>query len=296
MRSKTIYAFLLVCLWGILATPFSTTAQTVLSHFDSLSIPLNEGQQRVAVQQQIDSLLQQSWYLKSQVFLKGQEITHLFLNRTWDFYFLLGLVLFLGCIRYFDSEYFYELGQVAIASSTGNKYQQEKIDRSSVSNLIMNIFFTLSLAAYLFFVLKNYVPSLNQQSKSVQLFIFLVGGVTIIYLIKYVVIKLSGWLLNVQEATDHYLFNVFLVNKVMAVLLLPFTILIAFLLPSWSFPIWLLSLGAIFMSFILRYVRSWKVLRASFELSKFHFFTYLCASEILPLAVLGKLILSKLAL
>jgi hypothetical protein len=97
-----------------------------------------------------------------------------------------------------------------------------------------------------------------------------------------------------QNVTDNYLFNVFLVNKILAIALLPFTIFLAFPNPIWASYLLMTSVILIAASFIVRYIQSWKVSSASFKLSKFHFFTYLCASEILPLAVLIKFFWTKI--
>ena len=52
----------------------------------------------------------------------------------------------------------------------------------------------------------------------------------------------------------------------------------------------LLSTGLL----INRYTRSWQIFGSFFQYSKFHFFTYLCASEVLPLAVLMKILVQGL--
>jgi hypothetical protein len=59
-------------------------------------------------------------------------------------------------------------------------------------------------------------------------------------------------------------------------------------------PAVVVSVIVIALLFINRYIRSWQVFGSFFQYSKFHFFTYLCASEILPLAVLMKLLVRGL--
>ena len=52
----------------------------------------------------------------------------------------------------------------------------------------------------------------------------------------------------------------------------------------------LVSFFIVGILFCIRYLRSWSVFGAFFRFSKFHFFLYLCASELLPLAVLVKIL------
>ena len=76
--------------------------------------------------------------------------------------------------------------------------------------------------------------------------------------------------------------------------LLPFVLLIAFAAPVYAGPALVVSGVLIALLFVSRYIRSWQVFGSFFQFSKFHFFTYLCASEILPLAVLMKLLVRGL--
>jgi hypothetical protein len=57
---------------------------------------------------------------------------------------------------------------------------------------------------------------------------YCIAGISIIYFIKYLGLKLSGWLFNMQEAANSYIFIVFVINKMIGILLLPFLILLAF--------------------------------------------------------------------
>jgi len=132
----------------------------------------------------------------------------------------------------------------------------------------------------------NIAPSL--------LLLMLIGGMIVIYVGKYAVIKFSGWSFRVESITEHYLFNVFLVNKILAIILLPFIVLLAFATPVIAQPALIISFVLILVLFVNRYLRSWQVFGSFFQYSKFHFFTYLCASELLPLAVLMKLLVRGL--
>ncbi|NCX94981.1 MAG: DUF4271 domain-containing protein [Chitinophagia bacterium] len=56
----------------------------------------------------------------------------------------------------------------------------------------------------------------------------------------------------------------------------------------------LISFLVVIGMFLNRYIRSWKIFDAIFHNSKFHFFLYLCTSEILPMAVLLKILITTL--
>jgi hypothetical protein len=114
------------------------------------------------------------------------------------------------------------------------------------------------------------------------------------YTAKYLILRFSGWVFRAQAFADQYIFNVFLVNKIVGIVLLPFVVLIAFAGPGWREPIGIVSGVLALGVFSTRYLRSWPAFQSLVKGSRFHFFTYLCASEILPMAVLVKWLLHLL--
>jgi Na+-translocating ferredoxin:NAD+ oxidoreductase RnfD subunit len=107
-------------------------------------------------------------------------------------------------------------------------------------------------------------------------------------------VRFSGWAFRVEGVTEHYLFNVFLINKILAMILIPFIIILAFADAEVAKQMIVVSFLVGGLLLLNRYIRSWQVFGSFFQYSKFHFFMYLCASELLPLAVLMKLLVKGL--
>ncbi len=259
--------------------------------------PLSDSARRniaSATQAAYDSLLRAHPQYANRHVVNAIAQHHFFDDKTTDFYLLITLFLFLGLIRLTDPRYFHSLWQAFRNPGSSGRQLKEKLQSASVSNLLMNLFFTMSAAAYGFFVVKNFMPQRSGNLPASLLFIMLIAGMIVVYLGKYAVIRFSGWAFRVQGITEHYLFNVFLVNKILAMLLLPVIVLLAFAGPIVAQPALILSFLLILFLFINRYMRSWQVFGSFFQYSKFHFFTYLCASELLPLAVLMKLLVRGL--
>ena len=102
-------------------------------------------------------------------------------------------------------------------------------------------------------------------------------------MVKFLGLKIAGWVLGIKEATDSYIFIVFIINKMIGVLLLPFLIMLAFSegrIYSVSLTIsWCLLIAIYLYRFILTY----SVIRNQIKVNPFHFFLYFCAFEIAPL-------------
>lgn len=175
-----------------------------------------------------------------------------------------------------------------------NRQLREQLEGATLSNLLTNIFFTISAATYIYYIGVMLTPQQSEMIAPSLLIAMLIVGVMLIYLVKYAMIRFSGWAFRLEGVTDQYLFNVFLVNKITGILLMPFVILLAFISHTYAQPIVIVSFVLIGILFVNRYARSWQVFGSFFQYSKFHFFTYLCASELLPLALLTKLLVSGL--
>ena len=222
------------------------------------------------------------------------EHPHIAESRTADFYLLLSLCLILGLIRFMDTRYFINLWRAFWNPTLSNRQLKEQLQGAGLPNLLMNIFFTFAGGAYIYYVVKFFTPHHSGVIPPSLLIIMLIAGTGLIYLAKYAAVRFSGWAFRVEGITEHYLFNVFLINKVLAVALIPFIIVLAFADHQWAQQVVIISFITAGILLLNRYIRSWQVFGSFFQYSKFHFFMYLCASELLPLAVLMKLLVKGL--
>jgi hypothetical protein len=215
-------------------------------------------------------------------------------DKTIAFYALYFLTLLLGIIRYTDPKYFRDLWGMFWGLAKVNRDSKEHLHGAAVSNLLMNIFFVCTLGVFLFFTIEHRV-STSLSFPLGLLPLLLVVCVLIIYLVKYAAIQFFGWAFKLTHITEQYIFNVFLVNKILAVLLLPMIILLAFLDKSMYGTLLIISFSIISILYFNRYLRSWKIFNKFIEFSRFHFFLYLCASELLPMAVILKWLIRGLS-
>jgi len=215
-------------------------------------------------------------------------------DRTADFYLLLSLCIMLGFIRTSDPRYFSNLFKAFRNTTLSNRQLKEQLQGATLPNLLMNIFFTIVGGAYIYYIVRYFTPQRPGSIPPSLLLIMLIAGMMVIYLAKYAAVRFGGWAFRVEGITEHYLFNIFLINKIISISLLPFIILLAFAGPVWIEPVAIVSFILTGALLINRYTRSWQVFGSFFQYSKFHFFTYLCASELLPLAVLMKLLVRGL--
>lgn len=238
---------------------------------------------------QTDSLLRAHPYLKDAV--PESRIAHVrpFDNDAKDFYLILGLVLFLGIVRAVHPHYFRLVLRSFWQPGGSARGYREQLEQASFPNLLMNLFFGCVTGVWLYYLLQTFSRPAQQLPGALLIFL-LAAGILLVYFLKYLAVLFSGWAFRVEALTSQYLFSIFLINKIIAIALLPFVALLAFSNPGWQGPLGIVSLFVAGGLLLTRYVRSWRSFGSFFQYSKFHFITYLCASEILPLIILLKVL------
>ncbi len=206
------------------------------------------------------------------------------------FYALIGLLILFGIFKIVYAKYLKDLFRLFFRTTLKYGQISELLLQSPLPSLLLNFFFVLSGAFYvstLLFHLK-----MSPIDNFWLLFLNAMSLIAIVYLVKYIVLKLSGWLFNIKTATDSYIFIVFILNKIVAIYLLPFIILITFSdgkIQQVAITLsWIGLTGFLFYRFILSYGS----IRNIVKVNPFHFFLYLSAVELAPLLILYKMILS----
>lgn len=241
-----------------------------------------------------DSSLAAHPMLDSPYVISDIQSPHSYVSQTSDFYLLLTLCLILGLIRYMDTRYFGNLWRAFWNPTLSNRQLKDQLQGAGLPNFLMNIFFAFAGGAYMYYVVRFFTPGRSGVIAPSILIIMLIAGTGLIYIIKYSAVRFSGWAFRLEGITEHYLFNVFLINKILAITLIPFIIVLAFADHNLAKQIVAISFITSGILLLNRYIRSWQVFGSFFQYSKFHFFMYLCASELLPLAVLMKILVKGL--
>jgi len=207
------------------------------------------------------------------------------------FYLIIGLLLLYGLINNLYPQYFLKLFGQFSQSSIREIQNREQLVQNSFASLISNIGFVLSfslMATLLIF--NNHLLPISFWLVLLYICIFF----TLLYLGKFICLQLMGYVFNARELVNTYIFVVFMINKVLGILLIPFVLMLAFSKPVfYSIAI---GAGAILtvLLFLYRYLFTLTSVRSKLHISSFHFFLYLCAFEILPLLILYKFIVQFL--
>ncbi len=207
------------------------------------------------------------------------------------FYLLVGVVFLLAFIRVSFSKYFRNLFLLFFQTSLRQKQTRDQLLQDNLASLLTNLLFIVSAGLYITLLIqyKHWI-----QAPFWWLAAGSAGVLLLTYLVKYLFLLFSGWVFNTREAAGSYVFVVFLVNKVLGVMLIPFLLVLAFsdtLVIEVSTTI---CAGLVGILLLYRYWVSYTAVRNKLKVNPLHFFLYLCAVELLPLILIYKVLINYL--
>jgi hypothetical protein len=219
-------------------------------------------------------------------------------KRVWKgkealFYTILLLLVIFAVVKNMFPRYLDDIFRIFFRTSMKQRQIREQMMNTPLASLLYNLVFLLAGSLFITLLFQHF--NLGTHFNFWILLLYGLAGLAIIYAGKFITLKIFGWILNISEATDIYIFIVFTANKVAGVLLLPFVVGLAFtngILYTSLFTISLILLGSLFLyRFYLSFVSIHKLIQINF----FHFLIYLCAFEIAPLLLINKLLLAFFA-
>jgi len=212
-----------------------------------------------------------------------------FQGKEYLFYYLIFLFILFGLLRRVFAKYFYDLFRVFFKTTLKQRQTQEQLLQSSLASVFMNSFFVLSAGLYVNFLLQ-YFQLVISENFWLQ-YVYCIGALAAIYLVKFIGLKITGWLFNVSNTTDSYIFIVFIINKMLGIFLLPFLLLLAFANdPLYSYAMFISWIG-LGLLLIYRFILSYSAVRKEVKLNSFHFILYILGFEVIPLLLIYKLLL-----
>ncbi|MGZ8543690.1 MAG: DUF4271 domain-containing protein [Flavisolibacter sp.] len=213
--------------------------------------------------------------------------------RKWEgketiFYAIIALLLFFALIRNGFTRYISDLFKIFFRTTVKQRQIKEQLVQSPLPSLLLNIFFLLSGGMFLALLLHYYGMGLNYDFW--ELFFYCMTGLLAVYGVKFISLKLLGWVFQVSDSIDAYIFVVFTTNKVIGMALVPFLVILGFTQGLVNQSAMTLSIIVVLGLFAYRFFLSYSTLHRQIRISFFHFFLYLCAFEIAPLLLINKLL------
>jgi hypothetical protein len=202
----------------------------------------------------------------------------------WLFLYLFALLGLFAWIRVYYGNI---LSQTVQASTNFQVAAKMFKDKSLLQNQLDNIlyaFYFLSLAFFLFFLEErmNLVP---YNLHGVLLYLFNLAIISGIFLVRVVIINLLGILFNQRSLFREYLYHTFIYNKLLGISILTLLLFVVYTGGILQDIFFWAALMTVLIVMIMRIIRG-LIFSFKKDISIFYMFCYLCALEIVPLALL----------
>ncbi|MCO5234671.1 MAG: DUF4271 domain-containing protein [Chitinophagaceae bacterium] len=209
------------------------------------------------------------------------------------FYVFCGVLFFLGILRLGFPKYFHDIFHVFLRPAVRQKQIRDQLQQAGMTGLLFNVFFVFSAALFGYLMIQ-YTTTVGIPPWLLIALCF--TGIIIVYLGKYTVLKLTGWMFGQQTITNAYIFTVFLINKVLAVLLIPLMIMLAFGDEVFQRVAFTVSIILLLLLLMYRFVLSFSGVRNELKIGWLHLFLYVCGFEIIPVLLIYKVLLRLLTI
>ncbi len=230
--------------------------------------------------------------LKENIFLNSSTSTvsviqspRNYIPKDLVFYLLALILLFLGILKIVWPRYFSNLVRVFFNTSLRQGQLTDQLLQAKLPSMLFNIFFIV-IGGWYIYLLLNYFGKATYNNWNVLA--ICIAGLFLVYVAKFCTLKFAGWLTGYVEESETYIFIVFLINKIIAICLVPIVVIIPFSMPGLVNVAVLISYIIIVLMFIMRFFRSYGLLQSKLKVSGFHFLLYIVGVELLPLLLIYK--------
>jgi len=185
------------------------------------------------------------------------------------FYAVIALIFLYSFLIQIAPQYIAKLFSQFSQSSLRMMQNREQLLQNSLASFIMNIGFVMSFSLMTTLVIFNaHLLPIHFWEGFFYMCLFFLG----LYIGKYICLTIAGYIFNTNELVQTYIFVVFMINKVLGILLIPFIGILAFAKP-FLHPFAIAGAGLLMVLLILyRYLFSLTSVRNKLHVSSFHFF------------------------
>ena len=208
------------------------------------------------------------------------------------FYLLLLMLFYFAIVKLFFGKYLDNLLTLFFRASMRQQQLREQVLQSPFPSLMLNNLFVISGGLYGAFLLRYY--HFGNPDRFWIHFLYCAVVLAVLYLLKYVILRIIGWIFNINRTVETYLFVVFMTNKIIGIFLLPFLVLISFsgaLMTDIAITLSIIMIGVFYLH---RFAGGYSVLHKEIKISGLYFILYLCAFEIAPLLLIYKVLVTYL--
>ena len=211
-------------------------------------------------------------------------------NPDWLFLILIIVLGVLTYLRVFYRKNFFQIISACFNNNLTNQIVRDENLLMQRASVMLNVTFSIIAASYIYLISIHYDWSLDGIGTGFIRFVFLALIVSAAFTLKFFLLRFCAYLFNLGREMSTYIFNIFIINNLLGIALVPFVALILF--GNWidSTVLIITAVSIIGIAWLYRIGRGILIAARYPDFSPVYLFLYLCALEIAPLLVLVKLV------
>jgi hypothetical protein len=211
-------------------------------------------------------------------------------NLEWIFYSFLFLLLFVAILGRYSNGLLRKIWKIYLNDGFIFRQSKAQMAQQPVVSIALNILFVFSGGLFIFFGMQWD----HQFTGALRWYILFSSFAVIasIYFLKSIFFRILGWAFGQEEAFEDYLFVVFLNNKMMGLIFLLASCLMAFSSTTLSIFIFKFTVFLIVLMLLYRLLRGFQVFSRQSKVGLFTLLLAFMSFELIPTAIIVK-VLSK---
>jgi hypothetical protein len=212
-------------------------------------------------------------------------------NPDWLIIIVLILLAAFAVLKIFYSKIFKQLIAAFFNNSVTNQVVRDENILVQRASILLSVMFYFTASLFLYQVSEFFGWSNPIMAEGFSRYIIFALFLAMVYSVKMVFLKIFGSIFNADRQVAAYIFNIFLINNVLGIFLLPVIIILAFVDFSLIQYVFYGALAVITCCYAYRLIRGVSIGLGIPGFSLFHLILYLCAFEFAPLGIIYKLAL-----
>jgi len=212
-------------------------------------------------------------------------------RRTPDWFTLtlVFVVLSFTWIRVFYAKIFKQLISAFFSNSISNQVVRDENILVQRASILMSFVFYLTASLFIYQVSVYYNWDYPFLGEGFLRFLVVCLIVAFAYSFKMVLLKALGEVFELDRPVASYIFNIFLINNMLGLILIPVVVITAFVVTYSTGLIIQAGVALVIIAFIYRLVRAFTIWMTLPGVSLFYLILYFCTLEIAPLVIIVKL-------
>ncbi|MBL0341406.1 MAG: DUF4271 domain-containing protein [Bacteroidetes bacterium] len=210
-------------------------------------------------------------------------------NADWFTIAIVIVVIAFTWIKAFYFKIFKQLIAAFFSNSITNQMVRDENILVQRASILMSFIFYLTSSLFIYQISVFFEWDYPFLSDGIVRFLVISLIIAFTYSFKMVLMKGLGEVFNLDKPVSTYIFNIFLINNMLGLFLIPIIVTIAFVV-TYSTPFVIYTgVAIVIISFIYRLVRAFTIWLTLQGVSFFYLILYFCTLEIAPMLIIIKL-------